>query len=419
MQTVSFGSRRFAVESQSEIPFPSMNMPTEKNCPSCGGTGVSVFYQAQKLPIHSCQLLETRDEASRFPRRDMALGFCEGCGFISNTIFDPQVMKYSAGYEEQQSFSSRFNLFAEDLARQLVDRYNLHDKSLVEIGCGKGDFLATLCELGNNRGIGVDPSYVPGRLTSPAADRITFIRDFYSERYSDLRGDLICCRHTLEHIHATKQFVETVRRTIGDESSTVVFFEVPDVTRVLREGAFWDLYYEHCSYFTLGSLARLFRSCRFEVLDLAKAFDDQYLLLEARPTNKVSTARFAQEEELEQEAKDVACFKLKYRAQVDEWKRRFEAMRSKKQRAAIWGSSSKCVAFLTTLQLDEGFDYVVVDINPHRHGKYLPGVAKEILSPRVLQEYRPDTVIPMNPIYCNEIRQELDGMGLQPEMIAA
>ena len=38
--------------------------------------------------------------------------------------------------------------------------------------------------------------------------------------------------------------------------------------RVLEEGAFWDIYYEHCSYFTLGSHARLFRRAGLDVTDL-------------------------------------------------------------------------------------------------------------------------------------------------------
>ena len=117
-------------------------MQTEKKCQSCGKHDVSIFYEAQQLPIHSCLLLSSREEALRFPRRNIALGFCQACGFISNVIFDPEVMRYSAGYEEQQSFSPRFNLFAAKLAAHLVDRYELHDKGVVEIGCGKGDFLA-------------------------------------------------------------------------------------------------------------------------------------------------------------------------------------------------------------------------------------------------------------------------------------
>ena len=67
-----------------------------------------------------------------------------------------------------------------------------------------------------------------------------------------------------------------VRRAIGDRPDTVVLFELPDVKRVLDEVAFWDVYYEHCSYFSLGSLARLFRRSGFEVLT-------------SRPTTTTST----------------------------------------------------------------------------------------------------------------------------------
>ena len=56
-----------------------------------------------------------------------------------------------------------------------------------------------------------------------------------------------------------------VRGSIGDRPQVTVFFELPDMERVLVEQAFWDIYYEHCSYFTLGSLARLFRRTGFDV----------------------------------------------------------------------------------------------------------------------------------------------------------
>ena len=74
-----------------------------------------------------------------------------------------------------------------------------------------------------------------------------------------------------------------VRAAIGDRTDTVVLFELPDVLRVLRDAAFWDVYYEHCSYFSPGSLARLFRLTGFEVLRLEMDYDDQYILLEAKP----------------------------------------------------------------------------------------------------------------------------------------
>lgn len=375
-----------------------------------------MFYEAKNVPVQSCLLLTDQKSALAFPTRDLALGFCESCGSITNVLFDPRLVNYSTAYEEQQSFSPRFNKFARELAVRLIERYKLREKDIVEIGCGKGDFLILLCELGLNRGMGIDPSYVPDRNPTPAASRITFIQDLYSERYAHFPSDLVCCRHTLEHIHETGEFVRTVRRAIGNRTETVVFFEVPDVTRVLRELAFWDIYYEHCSYFSLGSLARLFRSAGFEVLELAKAFDDQYLLLDALPTNGAPASPLAEENDLEQLGRDIRYFADNYAGKIEAWREQVERIRRKKHRAVIWGSSSKCVAFLSTLKVQDEIEFVV-DINPHRQGKYLAGSGKKIVPPEFLRDHQPDTVIVMNAIYCKEIRADLDRMGLSPEMV--
>ena len=392
-------------------------MTRRRDCPSCGSRNITVFYEAANVPAQSCLLLTDHASALAFPSRDLALGFCQSCGFITNVLFDPGVVSYSSMYEEQQSFSPRFNTFARELASRLIERYRLRDKDIVEIGCGKGDFLTLLCELGPNHGIGIDPSYVPGRSDTPVASQTEFIQDLYSERYAHFPSDLLCCRHTLEHIYETGEFMRTVRRAIGDRKETAIFFEVPDVTRVLRELAFWDIYYEHCSYFSLGSLARLFRSAGFNVLDLAKGFDDQYLLLDARPSNGLPAPSLAEENDLEELARDVRYFADNYPAKIAAWSAEVESIREHRHRAVIWGSSSKCVAFLSTLKIRDEVEFVV-DINPYRQGKYLAGSGKKIVAPAFLREYQPDKVIVMNAIYCEEIRADLDRMGLSPELVA-
>ncbi|MEM6869091.1 MAG: class I SAM-dependent methyltransferase, partial [Cyanobacteria bacterium P01_C01_bin.121] len=254
----------------------------DESCPNCGSKGLSVFYEVRNVPVHSCLMMPSVEKALDFPCEDVVLGFCSHCGFITNIEFDSKWSAYAPNYEDQQSFSPTFNRFAKELAEQLIERYDLHNKSIVEIGCSKGDFLHLLCELGNNNGVGIDPSAVPGRVESSAADRVTLIQDYYSEKYADQVGDFICCRHTLEHIQPTEEFVSTVRRSIGDRDVAVVF-EIPETVRVLEEAAFEDIYYEHCSYFTPGSLARLFRKCGFEIVDLYRAYGDQYLLVDAKP----------------------------------------------------------------------------------------------------------------------------------------
>ncbi len=409
-------------ESSSPLSSPTVRSRPPINhdalCPNCGCAGMQPFYVAEGVPVNSCLLVPTLDEALTFPKGNICLGFCAACGFISNLLFDARLLTYSAQYEETQGFSPRFNAFAESLARRLIDRYDLHGKSVLEIGCGKGEFLALLCEIGNNSGIGIDPAYVPGRISHAAESRIRFITDFYSDGYANLEADFVCCRHTLEHIHPTREFLLSVRRSLAGRKDTIVFFEVPDVQRVLQELAFWDVYYEHCSYFSLGSLARLFRSCGFEVLDLAKDFDDQYVLIETRLSgDEPPLSPREQEDDRIALARDVSYFETHLAAKLDQWREQLHDVVDSGQRAVLWGSGSKAVAYLNSLNVVDEIEFVV-DINPFKHGKYLAGSGHLVVPPEFLQDYRPDVVIVMNPIYVDEITAQLQSLGVPARVIA-
>jgi hypothetical protein len=386
-------------------------------CPNCLSTNVRPFYEVPQVPVHSCIMCKTKEDALKFPVGDVLLGFCNSCGFISNIVFDSMPQDYNPTYEDQQSFSATFNAFAKTLANRMVEKFDLHGKRVIEIGCGKGDFLVLLCELGGNRGVAIDPTCLAERQEGKAADKITWVQEYYSEKHGVYKGDLICCRHTLEHIHRTQEFVSLVRRSIGDQMNTDIVFELPSATRVFRDIAFEDIYYEHCSYFSPGSLARLFRICGFEVTGLSLEYDDQYLVLEARPAKTNMGKPLPLEETVEEMSSYVDEFTERCRKKLDTWKKTINSLKSQGKRIAIWGSGSKCVAFMTTLGIQKEIENIV-DINPHRHGKFIPGVAREVQSPEVFKESRPDVVIVMNSIYLDEISKQTRGMGLQPEFMS-
>jgi SAM-dependent methyltransferase len=390
-------------------------MAHERTCPSCKGRNMEPFYSVRGVPVHSCLMLASEREALDVPRGDIELSFCGHCGFVSNTAFDTTIQDYSPMYEDQQSFSPTFNAFADKLAQQLIDKYGIRGKTVLEIGCGKGDFLVLMCERGNNRGIGIDPTCIRERIPASVRDRIEVIPDLYSEKYARHHGDVVMCRHTLEHIHATRDFIDTIRRAIADRSETIVFFEIPDVVIVLRDQVFWDIYYEHCSYFSPGSLARLFRASGFDVLDVYREYADQYLLIEAKPASQSTSKLHPLEEPVSQMAGFVEQFAAKVPREIERWRSSIKELHGSGKRIAIWGSGSKCVSFLTTLGLREEIG-AVVDINPHRHGRFIPGAAKEVKSPEYLMEYEPDQIIIMNPIYANEIKQNLKQMGLESQV---
>ena len=385
-------------------------------CPVCDSTDIATIVETSDVPIHCNLLWESREQALQAPRGDIKLGFCGSCGHVFNIAFDPDLMKYSQEYENSLHFSPRFQEYARSLATRLVQYYDLYDKDIIEIGCGKGDFLILLSRLGNNRGVGIDPAVVPNRIRAEISEHVTFIKDYYSDRYSQYHGDLVCCRHTLEHIFNTGEFISSVRRSIGDRLDTIVFFEVPDVTRILCEGAFWDIYYEHCSYFSPGSLARLFRLSKFKITYLSRDFGDQYLLLEAKPVDEVSVDVHELEENTKKVKEKVELFSVNCRNKLDDWKNRLKQIDEDRLRAVIWGSGSKCVSFMTTLAVKDEIPYII-DINPYRHNKFIPGVGKKIMPPEFIKKYKPDITIVMNPIYFKEIREMIEDMEVSTEMI--
>lgn len=393
-------------------------------CPACGSPSLTGFHAPdEEVPTNSCLLLDDPAEARAFPRAPLDLALCEGCGFITNRAFDPGRAEYSARYEETQGFSARFVDFGRDLAKRWVERHGLHGRHVLEIGCGKGEFLVWMMQAGAGSGVGIDPGVHPERLDDDAAGRVEWITDFYDETSADLHRNVaaVVCRHTLEHIHPVRHFLTTVRTNIGDRTDTVVLFELPDVARVLEEGAFWDTYYEHCSYFSAGSLARLFRRCGFEVTALELAYDDQYLLVDAVPSDPDTARaapRFDLEDDLDRLRGGIQTFRDRFARLLDRWQGEFEAVRRRGGTAVIWGGGSKGVAFLVSLGLEDECAGAV-DINPHKQGKYIAGTGHRVLAPADLVDLRPDLVVAMNPVYLDEIRRDLDGLGLADTRLVA
>ena len=389
---------------------------TEAACPACGTRGLVIFHEQASIPAHSCRLLSSRTEAIEFPTGAMRLGLCPHCGFITNAAYDASLQSYFVDYEETQGFSPRFRTFMRDLAQHWIDRYELRGRTALEIGCGKGEFLLSMLELGVSRGIGIDPAIVLERVDSPAANRVEFIRDLYSERYTHLTADAVVCRHTLEHIQPVAAFLSLIRESVANKPGSVVLFDLPDAMRVLRECAFWDVYYEHCSYFTPGSLSRLFRMSGFEVIGLELDYDDQYIVLEAR-LSETTDGRLPLEDSVEEIAEAAVRYRTDLEATQERWTREIAEVRGRGGRVVVWGSGSKGVAFLTTLGIRDEITYVV-DVNPYKQGKFMAATGQEIVAPEFLRDYRPDLVVVMNPIYIGEIGGELARLGVDAHVQA-
>ena len=389
---------------------------TQISCPVCCSGDITTLVEIPRVPVLCNVLWRTRDDALNAPMGEISLGFCKDCGHTFNRAFDPARMQYTDEYENSLHFSPRFQEYVTDLAEGLVKRHRLSGKTIVEIGCGKGDFLSLICSLGGNRGIGFDPSFDEQRTCSIAGESVTVIKDYYSEKYAGQQADLVCSRHVLEHIHTPVDFLTSLRLAAGKRTDTIYFFEVPNGIFTLRDLGIWDIIYEHFSYFSSGSLARLFTSCGFEVGGLSEGFEGQFLHIEARPAGDGQAGGFTSLEKTDVLASYAAGFAGEYSGKVMHWRSQMEKFRQSGLKTVIWGGGSKGVSFLNTLDVGGWVEYVI-DVSPYKEGRYVPGTGQRIVLPEFLRTYRPDIIIVMNPVYLQEIRQMIDGFGITPEII--
>jgi len=382
-------------------------------CPNCRSAGCcDPFYEVLRVPTNSCLLVDDRARALDFPTGDIVLAVCAGCGFIFNSAWDPQRTIYSDQYEETQGFSPTFNKFNHAIAEELVNSYDIRGKTVLEIGCGKGEFLSLICKLGGNRGIGYDPSFVPARQRTE--QDIRFVREFFTENTKEIAPELLCCKMTLEHIGETHRFLGSVRSVVNRKHS-FVFFQVPDINRILNEGAFWDVYYEHCSYFSAASLKHLFTRTGFVVQRIWTGYDDQYLMVVSSPAEHGSDATPGDAEGVAAIIRMSGSFATAAARSRTAWLNRLRNWAAAGERTVLWGSGSKAVAFLTTLGVHDEVEHVV-DINPYRVGKFLPGTGQRIVAPAFLRDYRPDNVVIMNPVYHDEVERELARQRCEPRV---
>ena len=327
---------------------------------------------------------------------------------IWNPEFDPAALDYDAEYENSLHFSPVFQQYAEELAERLVDRHGIRGKTVVEIGSGKGEFLALVCERGDNRGIGFDPTY-KGESDAAANGRVRFVPELYGEQTA-VEADLVVFRHVLEHVADPLGFLQGVRRAIGSREA-VVYCEVPAAEYLLWERAVWDVIYPHCSVFAAPALGYLFERAGLRVLDSGFSFGGQYLWVEATPDPGVRAVLPVAEALALRPL--VESFTADVQAQRARWTETLTATNG--DGVALWGGGAKGTTFLNLVR---GTEHVgaVVDLNPRKQGTFVPGTGHPIVAPEALVGRAPGRVIVMNPIYRDEVAARLAELGLQPEL---
>jgi len=352
------------------------------------------------------------------PMAPINLVQCASCSHIFNRTFDECRAGYEEEYENSQMFSGEFQNYATALAETLIDKYQVRQKYIVEIGGGRGDFLRLMCDLGDNFGTNICPSYRHA-LGDDIPANIRFVTDYYSEKYAREPAHIIICRHVLEHVRDPRRFVEMVHKALEAREDLFAYFEVPNGTFILREQICWEFIYQHFSYFTKKSLVTLFNRGGFKIRDVQERFAKQSISIEAcAAPNDVAKENSTA---IEDENTEALCRAIgpAFEACCMKWSSYLECQRVNGGRVVLWGAGAKAVTFLNIIDPNRSVISHIVDVNPRKTGRFVAGSGQEIIQPRALCELRPAAVILMNPIYRAEIGSALNELGVETELLVA
>ena len=326
----------------------------------------------------------------------MSLRRNERLNFVENGEFDPSIAVYDDNYQNSQAHSPKFQDHMRSVLELLKAQLPSGSK-LVEVGCGKGDFLELAVADGHFHAYGYDATY---------EGNSSRIEKRYLSGEDRIEADLVVLRHVLEHIQKPHDFLQLLREVFGN---ALVYVEVPSLDWILANQAFFDITYEHVNYFSATALSRLFDD---NVRAKGRLFEEQYQYVVA-PLTAVST-------EFGDIYQNDAWETLSFISLFPGLTSRIEAVArdlAPSSRFFIWGAATKGCMFLLHYLNHGGLREQIafaVDINPAKAGKLLPGSLVPICSPETFfaEVSDHDLLLICNPNYAVEIRQQLTQKGL-------
>lgn len=353
------------------------------NCPWCARPQLQSVYNTPSIPVFQNKVYASQLEARQAITGSVKLFACNACGYVFNGNFDVSLMHYDHSYQNEQALSPTFDNYLDELI-QLFEERGFRGKNVVEIGCGKGTFLEKLWDRGFTA-LGFDTAY------EGSDPRVC--KQYFGEQHKHLPIDLIILRHTLEHIVDPLSFLRNLANLT--QPNTKIYIEVPALEWIIGRNAFWDVFYEHCNYFTMQSLTAIFGRVESGLL-----FGEQYMYVLA----DLQSLRVAALATGSTTPASLASLQI----EIDDYKQFVKQHKG----LLVWGAGAKGSTFVNLTDPLEQHISSLIDINPKKAGRYVALTGHAIISPDLIGETGAHEIMVMNENYLDEIKELLANMGL-------
>lgn len=349
----------------------------------------------------------------------LRVAVCSNCWLVQTHDFTDREEFFSEDYAYFSSFSIGWLEHSKRYVEAMRRRFALDAASLVVEVAANDGYLLQYVKAAGIGALGVEPT----RSTAEAARAkgIEIVEEFFGVALADRlardgrNADLTVANNVLAHVPDINDFVSGFARLLKPDG--VATFEFPHLLEMVKHGQFDTIYHEHYSYLSLTAVARIFAASGLTVFDV-----------ETLPTHGGSLRVFAQRADTgtrpgEQSVADLlarekqvqvdsASFYENFQARVNRLKDEFVAflIRAKAdgKKIAAYGAAAKGNTLLNFAGVRRDLVPWVVDRNPAKIEKYMPGSRIPIVNEDRIRQERPDLIVILPWNIRDEVIAQLD-----------
>jgi hypothetical protein len=367
-------------------------------------------------PSNSYLTVETIKKAEKwYPLKTLV---CTNCWLVQTEDFVRTEEMFSEDYAYFSSFSKSWLDHAKAYVDLMVDRFKLTKQSnIVEVAANDGYLL----QFAKRREIpcyGIEPTH----STAIAAKEkgIEIIEDFFGvELANNLKNqgrqaDLMAANNVLAHVPNINDFVRGFSILLNEKG--VATFEFPHLLNLVNKRQFDTIYHEHYSYLSLISVKTIFEANGLSIFDVDKL-----------PTHGGSLRIYAQRSDIKHNMvsdtvfdiyeKEIQCkvnsldFYREFQRKSEEIKFNLLSflieLKSKGKKVIAYGAAAKGNTVMNFSGIRPDLIPFVVDKNPNKSGKFMPGSRIPIVDESIIKKMKPEYIIILPWNLKNEIEDQL------------
>lgn len=368
-------------------------------CRSCQASDLEIFLDLGKSPLAD-RLLAKEDLEQPEVTYPLEVAFCNKCSLVQILETVPPEELFCKDYPYFSSVNASLLEHSRKNVLYLIEKRSLNSESfIIELASNDGYLLRNYVEHGIPC-LGIDPAAGPVQAANEVG--VPTLCNFFTAEFArqlaeeGKKADVIHANNVLAHVADTNGFVEGIRILLKDNGIAVI--EVPYLKDLIDHCEFDTIYHQHLCYFSVTALDHLFRKHGLFLNEIKQiSIHGGSLRLYVGKHESVEKSVIELLEKEKQQGVNTLSYYGNFAQKVSNVKNSLNAIikdiKSQGKTIIAYGAAAKGCTLINYIGLNKESVNYVVDINPHKQGKYMTGMHQPIYAPEKLLKEMPDYIL--------------------------